>query len=120
MSRRGIMHRHRMVVVLIALILISLTSGGISAQEATEEVTAEVTDEVGASSTPTSTASPAPSATVAATPVPAGQQTTYVVQPGDNLYRIAIRFNTTVSAIAQANGIVNPSLIYAGQRLVIP
>jgi LysM repeat protein len=110
------MRRHRIVAVLIVLILISLTSGGISAQEGTEEVT----EEVAASSTPTSTVTPAPSATFTATPIPIGQENTYVVQRGDNLFRIALRFNTTVLALAQANGIVNPSLIFAGQRLRIP
>ncbi|MCZ7546108.1 MAG: LysM peptidoglycan-binding domain-containing protein [Anaerolineae bacterium] len=44
----------------------------------------------------------------------------YVVQPGDTLYRIALRYGTTVSALATANGIANPNRIYSGQRLVIP
>jgi LysM repeat protein len=46
--------------------------------------------------------------------------TTYVVQPGDNLYRLALRFNTTIWAIAYANNIANVNLIYIGQKLVIP
>lgn len=45
---------------------------------------------------------------------------TYVVQAGDNLYRIAQRYGTTVSAIVTANSITNPNLIYVGQVLVIP
>ncbi len=44
----------------------------------------------------------------------------HVVQRGENLYRIAMRYGTTVQAIARANGITNPNLIYAGQRLIIP
>jgi len=44
----------------------------------------------------------------------------YVVRLGDTLSNIALRFGTTVSAIAQANNISNPSLIYPGQRLIIP
>lgn len=44
----------------------------------------------------------------------------YVVDPGDTLYAIALRYNTTVDAIAQANGIVNPAFIRPGQRLRIP
>jgi LysM repeat protein len=44
----------------------------------------------------------------------------YIVQPGDTLSGIAWRFGTTVWAIAQANGIWNPHLIYIGQRLYIP
>lgn len=45
---------------------------------------------------------------------------TYTVRRGDNLFRIALRFGTTVQAIAQANGILNPHLIYVGQVLLIP
>lgn len=44
----------------------------------------------------------------------------HVVKPGENLFRIALMYNTTVEAIATANGIVNPSYIWVGQRLVIP
>jgi LysM repeat protein len=46
--------------------------------------------------------------------------TYYTVQWGDTLYSIARRYGTTVQAIAQANGIVNPSLIRVGQVLCIP
>jgi LysM repeat protein len=46
--------------------------------------------------------------------------TEHIVQPGENLFRIALKYNTTVEAIAAANGIVNPSYIWAGQRLLIP
>ena len=65
--------------------------------------------------------SPTPSPTSqppTATPPPVG--TIYIVQAGDTLSSIARRFGVTVNAIAQANGITNPNLIYVGQRLVIP
>lgn len=45
---------------------------------------------------------------------------TYVVQPGDTLWRISRQFGTTVDAIVQANHIPNPNLIYVGQVLEIP
>jgi LysM repeat protein len=45
---------------------------------------------------------------------------TYVVQPGDTLWRISQQFGTTVNAIVQANNIPNPNLIYVGQVLEIP
>jgi murein DD-endopeptidase MepM/ murein hydrolase activator NlpD len=44
----------------------------------------------------------------------------YVVQVGDTMARIAARNGVSVWAIAQANGIANPSLIQVGQRLLIP
>ena len=45
---------------------------------------------------------------------------TYTVQSGDNLTRIAKKFGTTVSAIAQLNGIKDVNKIYVGQVLRIP
>jgi LysM repeat protein len=46
--------------------------------------------------------------------------TYHVVSPGENLFRISLRYNVSMAAIANANGIVNYNLIYAGQRLLIP
>lgn len=46
--------------------------------------------------------------------------TTYVVQPGDSLYRIALRYGTTTRAIMDLNGIPNPNLVSTGQALAIP
>ncbi|PJF31504.1 MAG: hypothetical protein CUN51_04020 [Candidatus Thermofonsia Clade 1 bacterium] len=44
----------------------------------------------------------------------------YTVVQGDRLIRIALRFGTTVRALARANGILNVDLIRVGQRLLIP
>src|SRR5689334_13693387 len=62
---------------------------------------------------------PATPAPPGSTPQPGGQVGSYTVQPGDTLGRIAARFGTTVAAIAQANNIVNPNLIFVGQVLQI-
>lgn len=43
----------------------------------------------------------------------------YTVQRGDTLSRIARRYGTTVSAIVQENGMINPNLIFPGQILRI-
>jgi LysM repeat protein len=59
-----------------------------------------------------------PSPTPAAAPKAAA--TVHVVQPGQNLTGIARSHAVTIAAIAKANAISNPSVIYAGQRLVIP
>lgn len=53
-------------------------------------------------------------------PVYTGSGQTYVVQPGDNLYRIALRFGVPLSSLAAANGITNYNYIYVGQVLHIP
>jgi lipoprotein-anchoring transpeptidase ErfK/SrfK len=44
----------------------------------------------------------------------------HVVRRGENLYRISLRYGTTVAAMMAANGLRNPHRIYAGQRLIIP
>jgi LysM repeat protein len=50
----------------------------------------------------------------------AGGPIVYVVQPGDNLFRIGLRYGVTAQQIALANSFSNVSQIYAGQRLIIP
>jgi LysM repeat protein len=49
-----------------------------------------------------------------------GNPRVHIVQPGENLFRIALRYGTTVDAMAEANHIVNPWFIYVGQELRIP
>ena len=44
----------------------------------------------------------------------------YTVKAGDTLYSIARTYNTTVTAIAKANGITNVNSIRVGQVLTIP
>ncbi len=51
---------------------------------------------------------------------PPPSRRTYVVQVGDNLYRISLRFNVTLDALMRANGIINPNYVYVGQTLYIP
>lgn len=53
--------------------------------------------------------------------LPAFAQTaSHVVQPGENLFRIAQQYSVDINALAQANAITNTWQIYAGQTLVIP
>ncbi len=53
-------------------------------------------------------------------PVPAPSGTTYVVQRGDTLLRIAARHGVSVSRLAALNGLHWSSWVYVGQRLSIP
>ncbi len=48
------------------------------------------------------------------------QPTTYVVQPGDNLFRISLRFNVSLVSLGNANNITNYNRIFVGQVLTIP
>ena len=53
--------------------------------------------------------------------IPVPMESLYIVQPGDNLSRIEVRFNIPVGALLQANPqIINPDLIYSGQIIAIP
>lgn len=56
-------------------------------------------------------------------PLPAQAQqgiAVYIVQPGDTLFTIAARFSLSPQAIIEANGLINPDFLQAGQRLIIP
>lgn len=55
------------------------------------------------------------------TPVFAQGTTQYVVQPGDSMWKIAVRFEVGLTEIIEANPQVrNPNLIYPNQKLTIP
>lgn len=44
----------------------------------------------------------------------------YYVQPGDTLWRIALRLNSTIERILQYNVICNPNLIFPGDLIYLP
>ncbi|MFQ3672835.1 MAG: LysM peptidoglycan-binding domain-containing protein, partial [Aggregatilineales bacterium] len=50
----------------------------------------------------------------------AQEQTTYTIQRGDTLFRIAQRYNVSMADLMAANNITNPSRIFAGTVLIIP
>ena len=70
--------------------------------------------------TPQPTVTPGATPTATPTAQPPVCRVYYTVRFGDTLYRIALRFNSNVYTIAQANGILNINLIFAGQNLCIP
>lgn len=51
---------------------------------------------------------------------PTGNEILYTVQPGDNLFRIALRYNLNYLYLASYNGIANPHQIRVGQVIRIP
>ncbi len=59
---------------------------------------------------------PLPTATPTVTPTPI----IYKLRSGDTLLGIAVRFDTSVQAIQDANGITNPTGLMVGQEIVIP
>jgi uncharacterized YkwD family protein/spore coat assembly protein SafA len=47
--------------------------------------------------------------------------TTYIVQPGDTLWKISVRYQVGLSEIIEANPqFPNPNLIYPGQKVYVP
>lgn len=54
------------------------------------------------------------------TPTPAPELISYVVLPGDSLYKIAITYKVSIQRLAEANRITNPNRIFVGQVLSIP
>jgi peptidoglycan endopeptidase LytE len=49
-----------------------------------------------------------------------GATSTYTVQAGDTLGKIAARYGTTVTALLQLNGLTNPDILAIGQKLKVP
>lgn len=65
---------------------------------------------------PAPAANPLPATAVAPSPTPGS----YVVQHGDSLFRIAMRYGLDWPTLAQLNGLSYPYRIYAGQTLRLP
>lgn len=53
-------------------------------------------------------------------PQPVPGYRTHIVQPGENLFRISLRYGVNMYTLAALNGIYDISRIYAGQVLLIP
>ena len=62
---------------------------------------------------------PQPTSGIIPTSVPPAPRT-HVVLPGDNLYRIAIRYGVSLAELGAVNNITNFNLIFTGQVLQIP
>ncbi|MDQ3700083.1 MAG: N-acetylmuramoyl-L-alanine amidase [Chloroflexota bacterium] len=68
------------------------------------------------------TSAPATTSAVRATPAASGTSVTrrYLVQPGDTLSAIALRFRVSQEALLRANALTDPQKLLAGKTLVIP
>lgn len=72
-------------------------------------------------STPSVELSPTAPISATAQPTVAGScPPTHTVVAGENLFRIALRYNLTLQQLAAANGITNPDSLQVGQVLTIP
>ncbi len=65
-------------------------------------------------------ADPAPGASATALTQPLDQDTVYVVERGDTLFRIGMKFNLSTKALVDFNQLASADTIYVGQRIRIP
>ncbi len=63
---------------------------------------------------------PVPTVTVVPCGPPAGWVKTHIVQPGDNLFRIALSYGITYPQLQRGNCMGSSTTIYPGQRLWVP
>lgn len=63
---------------------------------------------------------PANVTTNASCSVPAGARATHIVQAGENLFRIGLRYGVPYTQLAAYNGISDVTRIFVGQCIVIP
>jgi len=61
-----------------------------------------------------------PTTSVSSIPLSTQEPVFYVIASGETLFSIAQRYGVSLSLLAQANNIADPSLIYVGQRLIVP
>jgi len=73
--------------------------------------------EAGFADAPDTAATPSSTETPSAT---SGQEIVHIVQAGDNLYRIGLRYGFTVDELAEYNGITNVNSLEVGQEIRIP
>ncbi len=74
----------------------------------------------GAGNTPTPAPIATPTPTSEPTSEPTSTSTMHIVQSGETLSVIALRYGVTINSIMQANGLSNANYIYVGQALTIP
>ena len=49
-----------------------------------------------------------------------GAEQTYIVQQGDTLYRIGLRYGVTWQTLMRHNSMYDPAELFAGRRLKVP
>jgi LysM repeat protein len=93
--------------------LAKISEESAAVQTATAETAAANTREATATSG-AGAAATAPTASAASEPA------THTVAAGDTLYRIAAKYNTTIEALEQSNGLTAESILRVGQVLTLP
>ncbi len=63
---------------------------------------------------------PTPGGLPSPTRTPTPESLIYIVEEGDTLYEIALRFGVRLEDLIEANHLENPNQLQVGQELVIP
>ncbi len=110
-----------LAIITLAAGLLALSACGQVITRATPTPVPTPTVHLTQAATPRPTATPAPytpapTSTPTATPTPV----IYVIQRGDTLLDVAIRFGVSAQSIQDANGITDPRSLQINQELVIP
>jgi LysM repeat protein len=74
----------------------------------------------GSSSADTTIAGSNSATTTTVAPGPTSPPKTYVVQPGESLFAIAMKFNLSAPALVELNKIKDPDRVAAGTELLLP
>jgi LysM repeat protein len=96
-----------------------LSSGGLVPGQQLVIPTGSSTPAPPEASAPASPEASAPTSP-AASPAPTNCSGTYIVQGGDNLFRISLKFSSPLSTMAAQNGISSPYTLHVGQALCVP
>lgn len=108
----------RWITVIGVVLLVAACGGGDDDDDVEGTATPGATAAV-ATATPLAGAPEATIVTDAGPPVTPSDEVTYIVEAGDTLSAIAVRFDTSVVAIQNENDLTSVN-IFVGQELVIP
>jgi LysM repeat protein len=99
-----------------------VTSNQIATVEGNRDCDGTANNAPTATPTPSTTATPTPSSggTTGCNNIPANARAVHVVQAGENLFRIGLRYGVHYTTLATYNGIADPARIYVGQCIAIP
>jgi LysM repeat protein len=79
-----------------------------------------LTDGGSGSASDTTLVQGASTTTTTVAPGPTTAPRTYVVQPGESLFAIAMKFNLSAPALVELNNIKDPDRVSAGTQLLLP
>ncbi|MBS1249787.1 MAG: hypothetical protein MAG431_01371 [Chloroflexi bacterium] len=126
MGKRGYNAGMKKISWKIILVSIILILGGSGCGRATPPAPTPTLTPVGelilyVSPSPTATPTPAPIPDVTQQPkLPTPTPFTYVIQEGDTLSGIALRYNSSVDKIVAANPDINSNFLVIGEEIIIP